>query len=210
MLDVGLDSYATNGAAAVAAFNAILPGTIGGTIIQISLLFFALSTILGWSYYGERCWAYLSNNNKAVVWVFKVVFVLVCIVGATGNGTLMWDISDTLNGMMAIPNLIGLLLLSNVIIRSTNDYFKSTDFRERPGILKHRPDAGKARGPRLPQSRRGLCCGAGTAGAPGAIPVFGRSAFFRRGVSHSPARGTGGKRKPADGRLRLWGGTDII
>lgn len=99
-------------------------GTIGGTIIQISLLFFALSTILGWSYYGERCWAYLSNNNKAVVWVFKVVFVLVCIVGATGNGTLMWDISDTLNGMMAIPNLIGLLLLSNVIIRSTNDYFK--------------------------------------------------------------------------------------
>ena len=124
VLDVGLDSYATNGAAAVAAFNAILPGTIGGTIIQISLLFFALSTILGWSYYGERCWAYLSNNNKAVVWVFKVVFVLVCIVGATGNGTLMWDISDTLNGMMAIPNLIGLLLLSNVIIRSTNDYFK--------------------------------------------------------------------------------------
>ena len=67
---------------------------------------------------------YLSNNNKAVVWVFKVVFVLVSIVGATGNGTLMWDISDTLNGMMAIPNLIGLLLLSNVIIRSTNDYFK--------------------------------------------------------------------------------------
>ena len=52
------------------------------------------------------------------------VFVLVCIVGATGNGTLMWDISDTLNGMMAIPNLIGLLLLSHVIIRSTNDYFK--------------------------------------------------------------------------------------
>ena len=52
------------------------------------------------------------------------ILVLVCIVGATGNGTLMWDISDTLNGMMAIPNLIGLLLLSNVIIRSTNDYFK--------------------------------------------------------------------------------------
>ena len=111
-------------AAAVAAFNAILPGTIGGTIIQISLLFFALSTILGWSYFCERGWAYLSYNNKAVVWIFKVVFVLVCIVGATGNGTLMWDISDTLNGMMAIPNLIGLLLLSNVIIRSTNDYFK--------------------------------------------------------------------------------------
>ena len=106
-LDVGLDSYATNGAAAGGRPSMpSWPGTIGGTIIQISLLFFALSTILGWSYYGERCWAYLSNNNKAVVWIFKVVFVLVCIVGATGNGTLMWDISDTLNGMMAIPNLI--------------------------------------------------------------------------------------------------------
>ena len=99
-------------------------GRAGEGGVALSLLLFAFSSILGWSYYGERCWAYLSNNNKAVVWVFKVVFVLVCIVGATGNGTLMWDISDTLNGMMAIPNLIGLLLLSNVIIRSTNDYFK--------------------------------------------------------------------------------------
>ena len=99
----GLGAFASKGAAAVAAFNTILPGTIGGTIIQISLLFFALSTILGWSYYGQSCWAYLSKNNKVVDLVFKVVFILVCIVGATGSGTLMWDISDTLNGLMALP-----------------------------------------------------------------------------------------------------------
>ena len=118
-----LAEYASKGAAACAAFNAILPGTIGGIIIQISLLFFALSTILSWSYYGERCWGYLSKNNKVVNMLYKIIFILVCIVGATGSGTLMWDISDTLNGMMAIPNLIALLGLSAVIIKETKKYF---------------------------------------------------------------------------------------
>lgn len=118
-----LAGYASNGAAAVYAFNAILPGTLGGTIIQISLLFFALSTILGWSYYGERCWGYLTGNNKAVSVVYKVAFILVCVVGAAGSGQLMWNISDTMNGMMAIPNLIALLLLSGVVVQITRDYF---------------------------------------------------------------------------------------
>ncbi len=120
----GLDAFASKGAAAAQAFNMILPGHIGGLVIQVSLLFFSLSTIIGWSYYGERCWAYLTNENKIVSTVYKVIFVLFCIVGATGSGTLMWDISDTLNGLMAIPNLISLLLLSGVIITSTKEYFK--------------------------------------------------------------------------------------
>ena len=119
-----LSNYASKGAAAVAAFNSILPGTLGGTIIQISLLFFALSTILSWSYYGERCWGYITGNNKAIDLIYKVIFILFCIVGATGSGTLMWDIADTLNGMMAIPNLIALLGLSGVVAKITKDYFK--------------------------------------------------------------------------------------
>ncbi len=124
VLDAGsVDAYGGKGAAAVAAFNAILPGTLGGTVIQVSLLFFALSTILSWSYYGERCWGYLSHDNKAVVMIYKVVFVLFCIVGATGSGTLMWDIADTLNGLMAIPNLIALLFLSGTVAKITKDYF---------------------------------------------------------------------------------------
>lgn len=123
VLEKDLSSFASNGAAAAAAFNAILPGTIGGTVLQISLLFFALSTILGWSYYGERCWGYLSNNNKVVNIIFKIAFVLMCVVGSVGSGALMWDISDTLNGMMAIPNLVGLLLLSGTVIQVTRDYF---------------------------------------------------------------------------------------
>ena len=120
-----LAAYASKGAAAVAAFNAILPGTLGGTIIQLSLIFFALSTILSWSYYGERCWGYLCKDNKVVASIYKVVFVLFCIVGATGSGQLMWDISDTLNGAMAIPNLIALILLSGAVSNITREYFKN-------------------------------------------------------------------------------------
>jgi len=120
----GLNAFASKGAAAVAAFNTILPGTLGGTIIEISLLFFALSTILSWCYYGESCWGYLTGNSKTVGMIYKIVFILFCIVGATGSGTLMWDIADTLNGMMAIPNLIALLALSGVVANITKDYFK--------------------------------------------------------------------------------------
>ena len=119
----GLDAFASKGAAAASAFNTILPGTIGGIVIQISLLFFALSTILGWSYYGEKCWGFISNNNKIVNWAYKIIFIGMCIIGATGSGTLMWDISDTLNGLMAIPNLIALLLLSKVVADEVKEYF---------------------------------------------------------------------------------------
>ena len=122
-VDGGLSAFTSKGAAAAAAFNTILPGTLGGKIIELSLLFFALSTILSWAYYGENCWGYLTNNNKVVVLLYKVVFALVCIVGAIGSGTLMWDIADTLNGLMAIPNLIALLMLSGVVAKLTKEYF---------------------------------------------------------------------------------------
>ena len=119
----GLGAFVSKGSAAAAAFNTILPGTIGGKIIQISLIFFALSTILSWAYYGESCWRYLTNNSKVVIWIYKILFIGVCIVGAVGSGTLMWDIADTLNGLMAIPNLIALLLLSGTVTKLTKDYF---------------------------------------------------------------------------------------
>ena len=122
--EAALEGYASKGSAAVAAFNSVLPGTLGGTIIQLSLVFFALSTILSWSYYGERCWGYLSRDNRVVTSVYKVIFVLFCVVGAAGSGQLMWDISDTLNGAMAIPNLIALLLLSGAVASITREYFK--------------------------------------------------------------------------------------
>lgn len=127
-LELGADAlsnYASNGAAAAAAFNQVLPGVIGGKILEICLLFFALSTILSWSYYGERCFGYLTGGNKAADMIYKGIFIVVVVFGATGSGTLMWDISDTLNGMMAIPNLVALLALSGVTVSITKDYFKN-------------------------------------------------------------------------------------
>ncbi|MBQ2700643.1 MAG: sodium:alanine symporter family protein [Clostridia bacterium] len=125
----GLKAFSSNGAAAAAAFNAILPGNLGGVVIQISILFFALSTIIGWSYYGERCWAYISGGSRRVDTIYKVAYVLMCVVGAVGSGTLMWDIADTLNGLMAIPNLIGLLALSGVVAAETKKYFGKRELR---------------------------------------------------------------------------------
>lgn len=119
-----IESFASKGAAAAAAFNAILPGTLGGSLINLSIIFFSLSTLVGWSYYGERCWGYLTGENKHAILVFKLAFVAVSAFGAVGSGTLMWEITDTLNGMMAIPNLIALLLLSNVVVKLTKDYFR--------------------------------------------------------------------------------------
>ncbi len=125
-----LATYSSKGAAAAAAFNAILPGTLGGTIIQISLLFFALSTIISWSYYGERCWGYLTNNNKVVNLIYKLIFIGICIVGTTGSGDTMWNIADTLNGLMALPNLIALLALSGVVSKLTKEYFNKNSLKK--------------------------------------------------------------------------------
>ena len=119
----GLDAFGSKGSAAVAAFNSILPGTLGGIIIQISLIFFSLSTIIGWGYYGVSCWNYLTRNSKVVALIFNILFVLMCVVGSVGSGTLMWDIADTLNGLMAIPNLVALLLLSGTVVALTRAYF---------------------------------------------------------------------------------------
>ena len=119
----GLNDFASKGAAAVKAFNTILPGNIGGTIIQISLIFFALSTILSWGYYGATCMAYITKNNKIIDVIYKLAFTAFCIIGAIGSGTLMWDIADTLNGLMALPNLIALVPLAGVVAKMTVDYF---------------------------------------------------------------------------------------
>lgn len=120
----GLSSFVSSGAAAAEAFDMVLPGSWGGTAIRISVVFFALSSILGWCCYGQVCFGYITKGNKTALYIYKVLFILFCIVGATGSGTLMWDISDTLNGLMAIPNLTAVLLLSGVTAAETKKYFK--------------------------------------------------------------------------------------
>ena len=95
-------------------------GSFAGKVLAIAILLFAFSTVLGWSFYGTKALEYLFGTKATVV--YKVIFVLFVIVGCTMNLSLAWDIADTLNGLMAIPNLIGVLLLSATVIRITNNY----------------------------------------------------------------------------------------
>ncbi|UCE85976.1 MAG: sodium:alanine symporter family protein [Deltaproteobacteria bacterium] len=113
-----------------AAFQSGLPGAWGGNIVALGLVFFAFSTILGWAYYGERAIEYLFGERAIVP--YRIVFIAASFFGAvvlqlaeqqTRGFQLVWDFSDTMNGAMAIPNLIGLLLLSGVVARETRGYF---------------------------------------------------------------------------------------
>ena len=66
---------------------------------------------------------YITRGNKVIGYIYKIIFILMCIVGSTGSGTLMWDIADTLNGLMALPNLIALIPLAGVVALMTKEYF---------------------------------------------------------------------------------------
>lgn len=95
--------------------------TLGPMLVSIGLMFFAFTTILGWNYYGERCVVYLFGT-KAVL-VYKLVFVALVASGAFLQLDMIWLIADIVNGLMAIPNLIGLIALRKVIVEETRNYF---------------------------------------------------------------------------------------
>lgn len=101
------------------AFAAGMPG--GAYIVTIGIMLFAYSTILGWCYYGEKSIEYLFGV-KAVL-PYRIVFIIAIGFGAIAKLSFVWNLSDTLNGLMAIPNLIGLLLLTPVIVSETKKYF---------------------------------------------------------------------------------------
>ncbi|HHY92979.1 MAG TPA: alanine:cation symporter family protein, partial [Firmicutes bacterium] len=102
------------------AFNQAIP-FFGTYVVSIGLVLFAYSTILGWQYYGEKCWEYLAG--PAVRLPYRILFLPPLVLGSLGALNFIWDLADTLNGLMAIPNLIALLGLSPVIIKLTREYF---------------------------------------------------------------------------------------
>lgn len=113
-----------NGASLSAhAFNIGLPGGWGQYIVSIGLAIFAFTTIIGWSFYGEKCTQFLFGERSNIP--FRVLWVLAIPLGTLPMVDLgsLWLVADTLNAMMAIPNLIALLLLSPVVFRLTRDYF---------------------------------------------------------------------------------------
>lgn len=111
------DEALEGSALTTAAFEQFL-GPIGPMVVAIGLIFFASSTIIGWSYYGEKCFQYLFKNPSLLI-VYRIAFIAMVFVGATVSLDLIWTFSDIMNGLMAIPNLIGLLGLSGVIALET-------------------------------------------------------------------------------------------
>lgn len=103
-----------------AAFTAAFPG-FGAQFLAIALSIFAFTTILGWAYYGEKCWEYLLGTSVEVP--YRVLWTIFVLVGAVTQLDFVWLVSDTLNAFMALPNLMSLLLLSPVIVKLTNEYF---------------------------------------------------------------------------------------
>ncbi len=97
-------------------------GSFAGVFVAIAITFFAFSTVLGWSFYGTKAFEFLFGTKATII--YKVLFVLFVAVGATMSLELAWDISDTLNGLMALPNLIGVLALSGTVLAITRNYLK--------------------------------------------------------------------------------------
>lgn len=105
------------------AFRHGLPGEWGGYIVAIGVILFALSTIIGWSYYGDRCVERLFGARATMA--YRITFTIVVYIGATVPLGVVWAFADVMNGLMALPNLIGLLLLSGLIARETSHYLKN-------------------------------------------------------------------------------------
>lgn len=107
------------------AFQSVFGDKFGSLILATALFMFAASTILGWALYGVRCAEYLFGSK--IIRPYEVLFCAVIVLGSVTNLKLVWDIADTLNGLMAIPNLIALLLLSPWLAKYTREYFNKYD-----------------------------------------------------------------------------------
>ena len=110
------------------AFQMGLPGGWGGIIVTVSVAFFAFSTLIGWAYYGERNMDRLFG--RAAVTPYRVAFVAAIFVGAVQELEVVWTFADIMNGLMALPNLVGLLVLSGLVVRETRAFFSRSDWRE--------------------------------------------------------------------------------
>jgi AGCS family alanine or glycine:cation symporter len=114
----------TQGVSAAELTSASMAETLGDTgkiIVAITTALFAYSTLIGWNYYGEKAIEYLFGPRAIAT--YRVLFTATVIIGATTSLEFVWNFSDLMNGMMAIPNLIGLLLLAKIVKSETNRYF---------------------------------------------------------------------------------------
>ncbi len=119
-LDTGAVLSSSEGSALVGEAFATVFGSAGPAFIAVAILLFAFSTVLGWSHYGTKAFEYLFGSGATII--YRVIFIVFILFGATMSLDLAWDLSDTFNGLMAIPNLIGVVSLAPVVMKITANY----------------------------------------------------------------------------------------
>lgn len=117
--DTGLDGAVLT----MRAFDLLLPGNVGGLICLASLVLFGFSCLISFYTYAERAAEYIFGGSSKIV--IKIVWVFMIVVGSQTTLGFAWDLADTINGLMIIPNLIGILLLSNEVVKLKRDYFRN-------------------------------------------------------------------------------------
>jgi AGCS family alanine or glycine:cation symporter len=122
-------SGTTGAALSAQAFSSGLPGNWGGIIVTSGLVLFAFSTLIGWSYYGETGAVYLLGSRASLP--YRLLWLVFIYLGAVGSLHLVWDIADTLNGLMAIPNLISVLISIPLLRRLHKEFFEPGEQRQR-------------------------------------------------------------------------------
>lgn len=153
---VNLESGQLTEAAAAVGSNSLMSyafsqtfGSAGSIFIALAILLFAYSTVLGWSHYGSKAFEYLFGTKR--VFLYRILFTVIVLAGSVMEAQLAWDISDTFNGLMMLPNLIGVLVLSPVVMKCTSNYIDRR-IRKKNGVapmLSAFPDIQKAQEARL-------------------------------------------------------------
>lgn len=122
-----IDSGLTGPVLTAEAFSTVF-GSFGGAFVSIAITFFAFTSILGWAYYGECSWGYIfKGKQKLVSQIIRLLWIPTVFIGSVGSLDLIWNVSDTFNGLMIIPNIIALFGLSGVVIKLTKSYIKDPD-----------------------------------------------------------------------------------
>jgi AGCS family alanine or glycine:cation symporter len=120
----GLEPSVSGAALSGAAYGEAIP-VVGEIGIAIATVFFALSTILGWAYYGEVCVGYVFKNHVlGAVATYRLIYVAFVFIGAVAEIKTVWLVADCFNVLMAVPNLIALIALSGVVVKTTKEYFE--------------------------------------------------------------------------------------
>ena len=101
---------------------------LGPVILVVGIISFAYSTVLGWAYYGERCVEYFAGRKGLVP--YRILYIAVAVIAPVISLNLVWTIADILNALMALPNLVAVLLLSNVIVAETKKYINNLDAKD--------------------------------------------------------------------------------